>query len=105
MIDRGVISMVVIGRSAMFLLAGYGSSGSGGGEINSSAGREVDALTNGGWTGSAASFGNGWNECRDDGTKIIDALTTMASSLGVTADSYRAQDNQFASEVSSLDLP
>jgi len=70
------------------------------------AGREVDALTTGGWAGSAAnSFGNGWNECRDGGTKIIDALTTMASSLGVTAESYRAQDNQFASEVSSLDLP
>lgn len=70
------------------------------------AGREVDALTSGGWSGSAAaSFGNGWNECRNGGTKIIDALTTMASSLGVTADAYRAQDNQFASEVSSLDLP
>jgi len=70
------------------------------------AGREVDALTRGGWTGSASvSFGNGWNECRDGGAKIIDALTTMASSLDVTADSYRAQDNQFASEVSSLDLP
>ncbi len=70
------------------------------------AGREVGALTTDGWTGSAArSFGDGWNECRDGGATIIDALTTMASSLGVTADSYRAQDNQFASEVSSLDLP
>ena len=70
------------------------------------AGREVDALTTGGWSGSAAtSFGNGWNECRDGGTKVIDALTAMASSLGVTADSYRAKDNQFAAEVSSLDLP
>jgi WXG100 family type VII secretion target len=72
----------------------------------SDAGREVAALTKGGWTGSAAaSFGDGWDECRDGGMKIIDALTTMASSLGVTADSYHSQDNQFAAEVSSLDLP
>jgi WXG100 family type VII secretion target len=70
------------------------------------AGREVEALTESGWTGAAAaSFGKGWHECRDGGTKIIDALTAMASSLGVTADSYHAQDNQFAAEVSSLDLP
>lgn len=29
----------------------------------------------------------------------------MASALGVTAKIYVAQDNQFAGEVSSLDLP
>jgi hypothetical protein len=29
----------------------------------------------------------------------------MASTLGVTADSYTAQDNQFSAHVSSLNLP
>ncbi|WP_067678548.1 WXG100 family type VII secretion target [Nocardia miyunensis] len=70
------------------------------------AGREVDALTGKNWSGAAAaSFAEGWAETQDGGGKIIDALTTMASSLGVTAKSYVAQDNQFAGEVSSLDLP
>ncbi|MBU3060928.1 WXG100 family type VII secretion target [Nocardia sp. NEAU-G5] len=70
------------------------------------AGREVEALTSSGWTGTAsASFASGWAECQDGGSTIIDALSTMASSLGVTADSYRSHDNQFAAEISSLDLP
>lgn len=70
------------------------------------AGRDVESLTKGGWTGSAAdSFGKGWTECSDGGHKILDALTGLASALGVTADSYGAHDNQFAAEVSSLDLP
>lgn len=42
----------------------------------SNAGREVQALTEGGWTGSAAdSFGKGWGECHDGGQRIMDALT------------------------------
>jgi WXG100 family type VII secretion target len=70
-----------------------------------SAGREVDSLTSSGWTGTAAdSFATGWHECQDGGQKIIDALATMASSLGVTAQTYRAHDNQFAAEISHLDL-
>jgi len=70
------------------------------------AGRDVQSLTKSGWTGPAAvSFGAGWDEYQDGGTKIIDALTTMAASLGVTAASYSAGDNQFAADVSSLDLP
>ncbi len=70
------------------------------------AGRDVTSLTENGWSSSAAtSFANGWAECQDGGNKIIDALKSMAASLGVTADTYRAQDNQFAGRVSSLNLP
>ncbi|MQY19485.1 WXG100 family type VII secretion target [Nocardia macrotermitis] len=70
------------------------------------AGREVQAVTGKDWSGAAAtSFAEGWAETQDGGGKIIDALTMMASTLGVTAKSYVAQDNQFAGEVSSLDLP
>ena len=46
-----------------------------------------------------------WAETQDGGGKIIDALTTMASTLGVTAKSCVVQDNQFEGEVSGLDLP
>lgn len=71
-----------------------------------SAGREVDIVTKGSWRSSASdSFAKGWFECQDSGQKIFQALTTMASSLGVTSNSYNAHDNQFAAEVSSLDLP
>lgn len=71
-----------------------------------SAGREVDILTKGSWRSTASdSFAKGWFECQDSGQKIFAALTTMASTLGATAKSYDAQDNQFAGEVSSLDLP
>ncbi|WP_067887090.1 WXG100 family type VII secretion target [Nocardia vaccinii] len=70
------------------------------------AGHEVDALTGKNWSGAAAtSFAEGWAETSDGGSKIIEALTTMASALGITAKTYVAQDNQFAGEVSSLDLP
>lgn len=71
-----------------------------------SAGTEVDALTRANWQSIAsASFADGWRACQSDGEKIIDALATMAKALGVTADSYSAHDNQFAAQVSSLDLP
>ncbi|MFI5777126.1 WXG100 family type VII secretion target [Nocardia sp. NPDC051570] len=69
------------------------------------AGRDVESLTKGGWTGSAAdSFAAGWSECRDGGQKIIDALATLASTLGVTAESYGAHDNQFAAEIPKLNM-
>jgi uncharacterized protein YukE len=69
-------------------------------------GRDVDALTESGWSSTAsASFAEGWRECQDGGSKIIEALVTMASKLGVTASSYSAQDNQFSARVSSLNLP
>ncbi|MGF6887173.1 WXG100 family type VII secretion target [Nocardia sp. GAS34] len=68
--------------------------------------RQVRAVGEQSWIGTAStSFVNGWGECQDGGRKIIDALSTMASSLGVTAQTYASQDNQFAAEVSSLDLP
>ncbi|MFF0494034.1 WXG100 family type VII secretion target [Nocardia sp. NPDC004068] len=69
------------------------------------ASREVTALTETGWTGTAAaSFAEGWDECRDGGQRIIEALGTLAAAVGVTAETYAAHDNQFAAEVSSLDL-
>ncbi|RMI35462.1 WXG100 family type VII secretion target [Nocardia stercoris] len=70
-------------------------------------GAEVGSLTGGDWTGPAADgFAAGWAECSDGGAKIIAVLEQMASSLGVTAQTYVAQDNQFAGQVSALlDLP
>lgn len=71
-----------------------------------SAGTEVDATTRADWRSTAsASFAEGWRTCQSDGEKVIDALATMAKALGVTAESYSAHDNQFAAQVSSLDLP
>ena len=72
----------------------------------SSVDREVDALVSGTWTGSAATtFGQGWHECQDGGGKIIDALTSMAEKLGITATNFRAQDARTSNAISSLDLP
>lgn len=71
-----------------------------------SAGREVETLTSGSWTGSAAiTFGQGWGECQDGGTQIIDALTSMAEKLGVTATNFHDRDTQTSTAISSLDLP
>ncbi|WP_254205389.1 WXG100 family type VII secretion target [Nocardia alni] len=68
-------------------------------------GREVEALTSGSWTGSAATtFGQGWHECADGGNQIIDALTDMAQKLGITATNYRDRDNRTATHISSLNL-
>ncbi|WP_067570112.1 WXG100 family type VII secretion target [Nocardia acidivorans] len=70
-----------------------------------SAGREVDSLTTTGWTGTAAtSFGTGWGECSDGGHRIIDALTTMADQLGVTAETYVGHDLLSADQFTNLDL-
>ncbi|QBS43805.1 WXG100 family type VII secretion target [Nocardia sp. CS682] len=70
-----------------------------------SAVREVDELTSSGWSGTAATaFAEGWRESRDGGGKIIDALTVMADKLGVSAESYQAQDIAAASRMSSLNL-
>jgi WXG100 family type VII secretion target len=71
-----------------------------------SVGREVEALTSGSWTSSAATtFGHGWHECQDGGNQIIDALTGMAEKLGITASNYRSADTRTATAISSLDLP
>lgn len=70
------------------------------------AGRQVRTVTEKGWTGTASSsFADGWGECQDGGEKIIEALTTMASELGFTAQAYTQQDDRFAGHVSSLNLP
>ncbi|RMI29853.1 WXG100 family type VII secretion target [Nocardia stercoris] len=72
----------------------------------STAGRKVDTVTTNSWKSPAAqSFAAGWSDCSDGGHKIIDALADMAEALGVTAATYGAQDNQFAADVSSLNLP
>ncbi len=71
-----------------------------------SAGREVEALTSGTWSGPASvTFSRGWQECSSGGAEIIDALTEMAEKLGVTADNYIHSDTRRASDISSLDLP
>ncbi|RJO78717.1 WXG100 family type VII secretion target [Nocardia panacis] len=73
-----------------------------------SAGREVESLVNTGWTGTAAAqFGTGWGEIHDGGTQISSALTSMAEKLGITAETYRAQDTSSAQLLgtSGLDLP
>jgi WXG100 family type VII secretion target len=70
------------------------------------ANREVDALTSGSWAGTAATtFGQGWHECQEGGNQIIDALTTMAEKLGITATNFHAQDTRTSNAISSLDLP
>ncbi|RMI32271.1 WXG100 family type VII secretion target [Nocardia stercoris] len=73
-----------------------------------SAAKEVDRTCGSDWRSTASkSFAKGWDECRVNGEAIIDALTTMANSLGVTAETHAGADNQFAAELksSSLDLP
>lgn len=71
-----------------------------------SAGRDVDSLTTKGWTGTAGtSFGTGWSECSEGGHRIIDALTTMAGKLGVSAETYTGHDMLSADRFTSLDLP
>ncbi|WP_433733958.1 ESX-1 secretion-associated protein [Nocardia sp. CA-129566] len=73
-----------------------------------SAGRDVVSLTDGSWTGDAATeFSEGWTDVRDGGAKILTALTGMAEKLGVTADTYEARDDRTGAALngSSLDLP
>ncbi|MEV5840014.1 WXG100 family type VII secretion target [Nocardia sp. NPDC052112] len=71
-----------------------------------SAAREVDTLLTSDWTGDAADeFSNGWTETRDGGTQLMQALTSLAEKLGVTAANYRSTDTGNASGISSLDLP
>lgn len=73
-----------------------------------SAGRDVTALTDRNWTGTAATgFAEGWTDVRDGGAQIMTALTDMAEKLGVTAATYQARDENTAAalDTSSLDLP
>ncbi|WUA05602.1 ESX-1 secretion-associated protein [Nocardia sp. NBC_01377] len=73
-----------------------------------SAAKDVDALTNGTWSGDLAiKFADGWTEVHDGGGQIMAALSDMAEKLGVTADTYQARDEDNSSRLntSSLDLP
>jgi len=71
-----------------------------------SAGTEAEALTKESWSGGAATaFEHGWEECRDGGGQVIDALTSMAAKLGVTAANFQEHDARTAGNISSLDLP
>ncbi|WP_246002682.1 type VII secretion target [Nocardia tenerifensis] len=75
-----------------------------------SAAKDVESLTNGNWTGAAATdFGAGWTDVRDGGTQIMAALTGMAEKLGVAANAYQTRDEGNASSLRaatfSLDLP
>ena len=56
--------------------------------------RDIDALTAGGWSGTAAkAYQQGWQECYEGGGKILDALETMAEKLGANAAGYQAQED------------
>jgi WXG100 family type VII secretion target len=67
---------------------------------------EVGALLTSDWTGDAADeFATGWTETHDGGTQLMQALTSLAEKLGVTAATYRSTDTGNASGISSLDLP
>lgn len=71
-----------------------------------SAAREVETLLGSDWTGDAAGeFSTGWTETRDGGTQLMQALTSLAEKLGVTAANYKSTDTGNASGISSLDLP
>ncbi|WP_225731089.1 MULTISPECIES: WXG100 family type VII secretion target [unclassified Nocardia] len=71
-----------------------------------SAAREVDNLLAQGWTGDAAAeFSTGWTETHDGGTQLLQALTSLAEKLGVTAATYRNTDTAISTGISSLDLP
>ncbi|MEV4236937.1 WXG100 family type VII secretion target [Nocardia sp. NPDC049737] len=71
-----------------------------------SAAREVETLLTSDWTGDAADeFSTGWTETRDGGTQLMQALTSLAEKLGITAANYKNTDTGNASGISSLDLP
>jgi WXG100 family type VII secretion target len=71
-----------------------------------SAAREVETLLTSDWTGDAADeFSTGWTETRYGGTQLMQALTSLAEKLGVTAANYKSTDTGNASGISSLDLP
>jgi WXG100 family type VII secretion target len=64
--------------------------------------REVQALF-GTWKGSAAdAYREGWDDMHDGAMKAWDALTDLASKLGVSVSTLRDQDNSIAAPISSL---
>lgn len=70
-----------------------------------SAGHSVNTLTQGGWSGEAAdAYSAGWQECQDSGNKIIEALSKIASSVGISAETISRADKRFAAEIPRLDM-
>ncbi|WP_433601326.1 WXG100 family type VII secretion target [Nocardia sp. CA-135953] len=66
--------------------------------------REVQALF-GTWKGSAAdAYREGWDDMQDGAMKAWDALTDLASKLGVSVSRLQEQDNSNAAPISSLQL-
>ncbi|MGV9676518.1 WXG100 family type VII secretion target [Nocardia sp. NPDC003482] len=69
------------------------------------AAREVSTLLESDWTGDAADeFRTGWDETRDGGTQLMQALSALAEKLGVTAENYRKSDTDSATALGSLDM-
>lgn len=67
-------------------------------------------MLDGSWIGTASdAFRSGWSDVRDGGNAIASALSDMAEKLGITAETYRAQDQSTAGDLTgtttSLDLP
>ncbi|MFI6165556.1 WXG100 family type VII secretion target [Nocardia sp. NPDC051052] len=66
--------------------------------------REVQALF-GTWKGSAAdAYRAGWDDMHDGAMKTWDALTDLASKLGVSVSTLQDRDNANAAPISSLTL-
>ncbi|NKY31389.1 WXG100 family type VII secretion target [Nocardia gamkensis] len=66
--------------------------------------REVQALFDT-WKGSAAdAYREGWDDMQDSAMKAWDALTDLASKLGVSVSTLQDQDNFNAAPISSLQL-
>ncbi|MFQ6397590.1 WXG100 family type VII secretion target [Nocardia sp. KC 131] len=66
--------------------------------------REVQALF-GTWKGSAAdAYREGWDDMQDGAMKAWEALTDLASKLGVSVSVLQDQDNSNVAPISSLQL-
>ncbi|WP_024800493.1 WXG100 family type VII secretion target [Nocardia sp. BMG51109] len=66
--------------------------------------REVQALFDT-WKGSAAdAYREGWDDMQDGAMKAWDALTDLASKLGVSVSTLQDQDNASAVPISWLKL-
>ncbi|MFR9769083.1 WXG100 family type VII secretion target [Nocardia sp. SC052] len=66
--------------------------------------REVQALFDT-WKGSAAdAYREGWDDMQDGAMKAWDALTDLASKLGVSVSTLQDQDTANAATISSLQL-
>nr|WP_079666150.1 WXG100 family type VII secretion target [Mycobacteroides abscessus] len=68
---------------------------------SSSLDRDVQSLF-GVWRGSAAdAYRSGWDEMQDGATKVWNALTDIASTLGSNAAVFHAQETSTASSITS----